>query len=108
MVRLSLAVFVRLPEVPVMVIVAVVVAAELLAVRVRVLVVVAAAGLNDAVTPAGNPEAERFTVPLKPCWGLTVMVLAAFDPAAMDTVEADEARLKLGVLDEAVRALMSA
>ena len=51
------------PSVPVTVIVAVPVAAEPLAVSVNVLVLPVLAGLNDAVTPAGKPDAERFTVP---------------------------------------------
>jgi len=46
-----------------------------LAVSVSVLVLVVVAGLNDAVTPLGNPEAERLTLPVKPLIGLTVMVL---------------------------------
>jgi len=54
--------------------VAVPVVAVLLAVRVRVLVPVVLDGLNDAVTPLGNPEADRLTLPLKPLDGVTVMV----------------------------------
>ena len=46
------------------VIVAVFVGAELLAVNVSVLVEVVGLGANEAVTPLGNPEAERVTVPL--------------------------------------------
>jgi hypothetical protein len=30
--------------------------------------------LNDAVTPAGNPEADKLTLPLKPFCGVTPMV----------------------------------
>ena len=64
--RESVVEFVRLPEVPVMVTVAVPNAAVLVAVRVSVLVVVVLLGLNNAVTPAGRPEAARLTLPLKP------------------------------------------
>ena len=71
---------VRLPLVPVTVTVAVPVAAVLLAVKVSVLVLVVLEGLNDAVTPEGNPEAERLTLPLKPPVGLTVMVLVPLFP----------------------------
>ena len=60
------AVFVKLPEVPVTMIVTVPVVAELLAVRVKMLVLVALAGLKDAVTPLGNPLADKLTLPLKP------------------------------------------
>ena len=45
---------------------AVPVVAPLLAVRVSVLLLVAEAGLNDAVTPLGRPDAARFTLPVKP------------------------------------------
>jgi len=58
--------FVRLPEVPVIARVALPVAAVLVAVRVRTLDVVAGFGLNDAVTPAGRPDADRLTLPPKP------------------------------------------
>src|SRR5581483_7076898 len=79
-VRLIVVVCVRLPLVPVTVTVAVPVVAVLLAVRVSVLVVVVLAGLNDAVTPLGNPEADRLTLLLKPLTGVTVMVLVPFAP----------------------------
>ncbi len=64
--RETVTVFVRLPDVPVMVTVAVPTAAVLLAVRVSALVLVVLLGLNEAVTPEGRPEAERLTLPLKP------------------------------------------
>ena len=54
------------PTLPVMVTVAVPVAAVLLAVSVNVLVPVVLAGLNDAVTPLGRPDADKLTLPLKP------------------------------------------
>ena len=56
----------KVPEVPVMVIVPLPVAAEELAVNVSVLFNAVLAGLNEAVTPVGNPEAARFTLPEKP------------------------------------------
>ncbi len=59
-------VFVKLPEVPVMVTVAVPVIAVPLAVSVNVLVLVVPLGLNDAVTPLGRPDADKLTLPLKP------------------------------------------
>lgn len=58
--------FVRLPEVPVSFRVTLPVAAVLVAVRVRTLEVVAGFGLNDAVTPAGNPDTDKPTLLPKP------------------------------------------
>ena len=68
------AVFVKLPDVPVMVTAAVPGVIVLLAVKVRVLVVVVEGGLKDAVTPLGKPETDKVTLPLKPFEGVTVMV----------------------------------
>jgi hypothetical protein len=56
------------------------VAAVVLAVRVKELVVVAEVGLKDAVTPLGKPDADKVTLPAKPFWGATVMVLEPLDP----------------------------
>jgi len=56
------------------------VAAVLPALNVRVLVFVVLAGLNDAVTPLGKPEAARLTLLLKPFCGTTVMVVAPLVP----------------------------
>ena len=79
-VRLMLAVCERLPDVPVTVTVAVPVAAVLLAVSVSVLLEVVLEGLKLAVTPAGSPDADKATLPLKPLTGFTVMVLVALLP----------------------------
>ena len=76
-------VFVKLPEMPVMVTVTVPVAAVLLAVSVNVLVLVALLGLNDAVTPLGRPDADKVTLPLKPFCGVTVMVLVPLAPCGI-------------------------
>jgi hypothetical protein len=57
---------VRLPEVPLMVTWDAPCAAQLDAVRVRVLVEVVLAGLKDAVTPEGKPDAANVAVPPKP------------------------------------------
>lgn len=72
----------REPEVPVTVIVAAPVVAELLAVTVKTLVLVVLVGLKDAVTPLGRPETAKFTLPLKPPTGLTVIVLWPLLPCA--------------------------
>jgi hypothetical protein len=68
------------PELPVIVTVEVPVAAVALAVSVKELVVVADAGLKDAVTPLGKPDADKLTLPLNPLRGATVIVLEPLDP----------------------------
>ena len=73
-------VWLRLPEVPVIVTVDVPVVALPLAVSVSVLVLVAELGLNDAVTPLGKPDAARLTLPVKPFRAPTVIVLVPLDP----------------------------
>jgi len=65
-VTVTVVVWTRLPEVPVMVRVTVPMAAQLSPLTVRMLPVVVVAGLNDAVTPEGRPLTLRFTAPLKP------------------------------------------
>ena len=79
-VRATVAVCVRLPEVPVMVIVAGPKVAVPDAVRVSLLLVVALAGLKDAVTPAGIPLADKATEPLKLLKSVTEMVLVPLLP----------------------------
>ena len=76
----------KLPDVPVIVTVAVPVAAVTLAVRVSVLLLVAGLGLNAAVTPLGKPDAERVTLPLKPFDGVMLIVLVPWLPCAMATL----------------------
>ena len=76
----SVVVFVRLPDVPVMVTVDLPEVAVPLAVSVRVLEAVAGFGLNDAVTPLGRPEADKLTLPLKPFCGVTVIKLVPLAP----------------------------
>ena len=68
-VNVSVALAVSDPEVPVIVSVYGPAGAELLAVKVRIDKfegVVVGFGENDAVTPLGNPETERFTLPVNP------------------------------------------
>lgn len=65
-VRERVVVFVKLPEVPVMVTVNVPVVAVPPAVSVSVLVLAVLLGLNDAVTPVGRPDADKLTLALKP------------------------------------------
>ena len=54
------------PEVPVTVNVYCPSAAVLLAAKVNVLEPVVGLGENEAVTPAGNPDTERLTLPVNP------------------------------------------
>lgn len=67
------------PDVPVTVTVTGPVVAVLLAVSVNVLVPVALAGLNEAVTPLGRPDAVNATLLLKPLRGFTEMALEPLD-----------------------------
>jgi hypothetical protein len=68
----------------------------LLAVNVSVLVLVAGFGVNDGVTPLGRPDAARFTLPVNPFVGATVIVLVPLAPAATVGGLVAE-RLKFGV-----------
>jgi hypothetical protein len=106
-VRLSVVLFVKLPDVPVIVTVTVPVAAVALAVKVSVLVVVAGFGLNPAVTPVGKPAADRVTLPLKPPCGVMVIVLVPLDPCVMLTLAGEADKVKLGLAGP-VSALISA
>jgi hypothetical protein len=66
-------VWLRFPDVPVMVIVALPTVAIAFAISVTVLVPVALTGLKAAVTPAGRPDADKATLPANPLCGLIVM-----------------------------------
>ena len=73
-VRATLVVALRFPEVPLMVTVVVPVLAVPLAVSVSTLLPVVGFVPNAAVTPLGNPDAARVTLPLNPFWSVTIMV----------------------------------
>lgn len=77
---------VRLPDVPVTVTVADPVFAVALAVKVNTLVDDVGFGLNAAVTPLGNPEAEKVTLPVKPFAGVIVIVLVLVVPCTIATL----------------------
>jgi hypothetical protein len=83
---------VNMPEVPVMVTLAVPTVAVLVAVNVNVLVLVALAGLKEAVTPLGRPDADKLTLPLKPFCGVTVIVLVPMVPCTTLTLAGDAER----------------
>jgi hypothetical protein len=87
----------RVPLVPVTVTVAAPRVAVLDAVKVRVLVPVVEAGLNTAVTPAGNPEAVKATLPVKPPLDATVMVLLVVDPRVIEAAAGLAEMVKFGV-----------
>lgn len=74
------AVCVKLPEVPVMVMVKPPTAEVLLAARVSLLVPVVLDGVRKAFTPLGIPDALKLTLPVRPFWRVTVMVLAPLEP----------------------------
>jgi hypothetical protein len=75
---------VKLPEVPVMLMLAVPVAAVLLAVKVKMLEPVVGVVPKLAVTPLGSPEAASVTLPENPPEPITEMVLAPWLPCVMD------------------------
>lgn len=79
-VRLTDAVCVSVPLVPVTVMLVVPVVAVLDAVKVSVLLPLVDAGLKLAVTPAGKPLVERATLPLNPPRGVTDTVLLPEPP----------------------------
>jgi hypothetical protein len=66
-----------------------------LAVKVSTLVVLVLKELKAGVTPAGSPEADKLTVPLKPFRPTTVMVLLALPPAERPSAPVEDERLKL-------------
>jgi hypothetical protein len=87
------------PDVPVMVIPAVMLAAVLLAVSVSVLVPALLIGLNNAVTPVGRPGGVKLTVLLlKPPEGAIVIVLVALAPGATVTLLGEADKLKFGTV----------
>jgi len=92
MVRAMTVVWVRLPEVPVMVTVAGPTVAVAEAASVRMLLPVVLLGLKDAVTPAGRPVAESATDPVKLLTPLTVMVLLPLLPCTTLTLPEEAER----------------
>ena len=89
-------VFDKMPDVPVIVTEDMPVAAVPLAVSVNVLPLVAPLGLKDAVTPIGRPVADKLTPPLKPFWGMMVIVLVPLVPCVTVTLLGDAESEKFG------------
>ena len=86
----------RPPDVPLMVIVNVPVAARRPTFNVSVLDVCAGFGLNEAETRFGKPDAERVTDPVKPFSGAMEMVDVPRLPRARFRLVGEAARLKFG------------
>ncbi len=95
-VRESVAVLVKLPEVPVMVTVVVPTVAVPEAERVRRLLDAVGFVLKVAVTPAGRPKEAKFTGPLNPLRGLTGMVVEPDAPWRRVKLAGDDESVKLG------------
>ena len=105
-VRLIVVLAFRLPEVPLMVTVAVPVVAVLLAVKVTVLVLVVGFVPNVAVTPLGKPDAARVTLPENPPRSVTVIVLPALLPCVTLTLLGEADSVKLGDEDDGASRLI--
>jgi len=84
------------PDVPVMVTMAVPTVAVPKAISVNVLLDVVLAGLNDAVTPLGRPEADKLTLPLKVFCGVIVIVLDPLLPWTIFKLTGEADILKSG------------
>lgn len=88
--------FVRLPDVPVMVTVAVPIAAVADAVSVSAVETGSGFELKEAVTPFGRPEAEKVTLAVKPFWGVTLMMLPPLVPCVIVRLAGEADSVKLG------------
>jgi hypothetical protein len=98
-VRLIVVVCINEPDVPVIVTVDVPAVAVALAASVSTLDVLELAGLNDAVTPEGRPEAAKLTLPVKPFWSVTDTMLVPLAPCVTlsELGEADSAKFGVDV-----------
>jgi hypothetical protein len=94
--RVTVVCFVRVPDVPVIDILAVPMAAVPLAVSVNTLVLAVLLGLKDAVTPLGRPDADKLTLPVKPFSGVTVIVLVPLVPCVIVTLVGEADSEKFG------------
>ena len=98
-VRATVAVSVREPEVPVTVIEEVPTVAVLLAVSVSTLVPVAGSAPKAAVTPVGNPDAAKVTLPLNGLKSAMEMVSVALLPWVTESADAEGDNAKLPVVE---------
>src|SRR5262249_10336633 len=95
-VNVSVMLWLKLPEVPLIVMVNVPTLAALEALTVSVLPVVAGLGRNEAVTPFSKPDTDSVTLLLKLLSRLIVMVLVPLLPRAMVRELGESERLKSG------------
>jgi hypothetical protein len=95
-VTLIVVLWVRPPDLPVMVTVEVPTLARVPADRVSVLFLVAGSGPKAAVVPLRRPDADRVTFPPKPFDGVMVIVVAPLAPRPMLKVVGEAASAKLG------------
>jgi hypothetical protein len=95
-VRAIVAVWLSVPDLPVIVTVNVPTGAEALAASVTTIVPAVPPGANDAVTPLDRPDTVRFTLLLKPFSAVPVIVLAPLLPCAMLRLAGDTERVKSG------------
>ena len=95
-VREIVVVFVKLPDVPVMVTVTVPAVAAPVAERLKRLVVVAGFVPKTALTPLGKPDTVKPTLPLNPFCGLIVMVVEPAEPWRKFKLAGDAKSVKLG------------
>ena len=89
----------KLPDVPVIVTVTVPLAAVVLAVNVAVLLDVAEFGLNEAVTPLGNPDADKVTLPVKPFEAVIVIVLVPLLPRVIVRLFGEADKVKFAAVE---------
>ena len=92
--RLTVVVLVKLPELPLIVTMNVPPVAVSFADSVSVLVARVPPGLNEAVTPPGNPDADKLTIPEKPPIAVTVTVLVPVAPCTRVTLLGEAERAK--------------
>lgn len=94
-VRVMAVVFVKPPDVPVIVTVNPPVCAVVEAVSVSVLLVAVLMGLKEAVTPLGKPEADKLALPVNPFCPASVTVVIPLAPCAMPNIAGVAAIVKL-------------
>lgn len=86
---------VREPETPVIVMVDVPIVAAQLAVKVSTLLPVVGLVPKTAVTPLGNPDTARVTLPVNGLTSVTVMVSVALEPSEIASADTEGFSVKL-------------
>jgi hypothetical protein len=98
MVTLTVVVLFSVPAVPVTVTVEVPAVAALDAISESVPGLLTVAGVNEAVTPFGRPDAAKLTLPVKPFWGVTVRALLVLLPGVRLSALGDAESVKPGTV----------